>query len=1485
VIKKIHVGIRRIMLSIVLMALIMPSIVPGFQAVSHAAEVQSDEGNLAFFAKAKMGLFVHYTYSFPGYEYGHTYDEPGGVAVSDVNALANGFDAEAFANVAESMGVEYVTFTVFHAGMSALFPSQVLENLMPGKAAERDVIRDLLDELTGRNIKLVLYFHPVDGHDLTSEQQVLTGWGNYSLWNDFINDLVDEIGKRYGEGVAGFWLDGAPGTGQIDGPRLKETIRSNNPDAAVWVNYGIRYNDNGVFTGLSDFVASETMGGVDPNTDNWLTSIGQENNRVTAEWWARYNTPIQFSAESMLRYTVRIAGTLGQRNGGVQWATGPYANNEWEPGVEVEFARLGDRLEPIRSALFNTAPSTSYITQPHTTQNNTWGVATDSLDGQYVYLHVLNAPAGQTLHIGQAFDGREFNEAQLLTGDVELQLNKNISGYSITLPETVPWDVVDTVIRLKVSKPSETEQWRLIENVKSIGISEWVPTGIPRQFTPIVRGFMANGESIVLDNRFIQFTAEPSSAITVGENGVITGIKPGVTKLSLSINENIVTSLFPGIQIQSADDESYLLFNGKTFDMIPVDFRKTGGFFTEVDVTSGINNELMNHVTVPEGLGFAFKTGANPITVSQLGRYYTAGSNRFHTLFIYDQNKNKVAETVINLAEGQADAAGFKYSPLPVPYVLQPNQDYYFTSSEEAGGDSFHNSGVTLTYKTSIGTVMGPYHGGDKAITGGLNRSYGPVSFANVSDELAGINQLHIEDVQLLTTSLGYVEVQGLRADEQREILNNQLMTLTANDQSIVSIEDNGVINPLKAGSTKVKAAVRDKPEVFSEFVVTVTDLEEGVELGPIDGNLALNAVVTSSSSVEAEVWAQQFAVDGNRGLDGLAPFGWTSGSELTVDHTEWLKLDLGKNYPISRVDLYPRNDPDREGYGFPIDFTIQLSNDNVRWSTVVAETGYDFPEKMMAQSFALDHIKVARYVKVVGTKLRSASFDADQFRMQLAEIEVYAPTASEVAAGINSISSPSSDATTLTLPGVPKGYTIAIESSSHDQVIALDGVIKAPSADTAVELVLKVTRTSDQQTALTLPMNVNILASNEAPPVNPGGPGGGTNPPINPGGSGGSTTPVIPSVDRTYIVNEQGLASGSVEGNVTLVLPEGKDKVSLPVSAAQLLGDRDLIITQGNVSVGIPPAVLSQLTSQGGITEAGSTDSRIIVRMQPSDSDDAGKGLAAGFVMSGQSYSFELILSRGDGQEFKLSEFPEPVMISIPYEASKVDEGLLGIYYFNESNKTWEYVGGVINKTESKVSAQVSHFSQYALMEYDRSYSDVPNTHWAYRMLKELSAKHIAQGVTTAEYKPNDTTTRAEFAALLVRALGLKANEIQLPFEDVDNKAWYAQAVAAAYQSGVLKGVSSTLFAPNQKITREQMAVMIIRALEISKGLRVGTDEIQQTIQDLNEVSSWAREDILSALDLKVMQGRSSGHFAPKAHAQRAEAAQVIYNLLKLMN
>ncbi|WEG16625.1 S-layer homology domain-containing protein [Alkalihalophilus pseudofirmus] len=174
-------------------------------------------------------------------------------------------------------------------------------------------------------------------------------------------------------------------------------------------------------------------------------------------------------------------------------------------------------------------------------------------------------------------------------------------------------------------------------------------------------------------------------------------------------------------------------------------------------------------------------------------------------------------------------------------------------------------------------------------------------------------------------------------------------------------------------------------------------------------------------------------------------------------------------------------------------------------------------------------------------------------------------------------------------------------------------------------------------------------------------------------------------------------------------------------------------------------------------------------------------------------------------------------------------------------------------------------------------SFSDVPESHWAFDYIESLTAKEVIFGYPDGTFKPSSNITRAHFTALLVRALDLDAGEAaENPFTDVTEAQ--SADVLAAYEAGIVSGITETTFAPNALITREQMVTMLMRAYEYETDTTIDV-EADLSFEDASSISPYAQAYVQYATDLGIISGTADGKlFEPKGAATRAQAATVLY-------
>ncbi|MBR3848386.1 MAG: S-layer homology domain-containing protein [Oscillospiraceae bacterium] len=178
-------------------------------------------------------------------------------------------------------------------------------------------------------------------------------------------------------------------------------------------------------------------------------------------------------------------------------------------------------------------------------------------------------------------------------------------------------------------------------------------------------------------------------------------------------------------------------------------------------------------------------------------------------------------------------------------------------------------------------------------------------------------------------------------------------------------------------------------------------------------------------------------------------------------------------------------------------------------------------------------------------------------------------------------------------------------------------------------------------------------------------------------------------------------------------------------------------------------------------------------------------------------------------------------------------------------------------------------------------TFADVSENHWAAEYIEELAKKGILNGRGDI-FAPEDKITRAEFVTILSRIENEDVSG-KVVFEDVSESAWYAKSVAWAYENGITNGISDTVFAPGKNITREDMAVMIVRYAALKEEV-LKEENSAKTFSDEADIAGYALDAVKKMQVAGIISGLSDGSFAPKRFATRAETAKMISILLSVI-
>ena len=229
------------------------------------------------------------------------------------------------------------------------------------------------------------------------------------------------------------------------------------------------------------------------------------------------------------------------------------------------------------------------------------------------------------------------------------------------------------------------------------------------------------------------------------------------------------------------------------------------------------------------------------------------------------------------------------------------------------------------------------------------------------------------------------------------------------------------------------------------------------------------------------------------------------------------------------------------------------------------------------------------------------------------------------------------------------------------------------------------------------------------------------------------------------------------------------------------------------------------------------------------------------------------------------IKEPESPIKDGFDFEGWYTDKGLKTKYDFTE-----------------KVTKNFTLYAKWTEKdngEWKNPFTDVKENDWFYDSVKYVYENDLMKGISNTEFAPDSDVTRAMFVTVIYRM----ENEPQTgkcAFTDVESGSYYENAVAWANENGIVSGISEECFAPNEPITREQMAAIIYRYAAF-KGYDITTSS-NTSYTDNDNISDYAKDAVIWAAEKYVMTGNTDGSFAPKANTTRAQAASVFMRMVE---
>ena len=324
-------------------------------------------------------------------------------------------------------------------------------------------------------------------------------------------------------------------------------------------------------------------------------------------------------------------------------------------------------------------------------------------------------------------------------------------------------------------------------------------------------------------------------------------------------------------------------------------------------------------------------------------------------------------------------------------------------------------------------------------------------------------------------------------------------------------------------------------------------------------------------------------------------------------------------------------------------------------------------------------------------------------------------------------------------------------------------------------------------------------------------------------------------------------------------VLANNKDASESKINALQAA------IDEAEALVNNPQA------TESDFTDAVTKLSQAISDFQKSDgqNDRSGGGDSA--------RKYKITVSETENGTVKLSQSSvysgnSLTITAIPDEGYVVDDMLIN------GKSVGRKMTYTINSVKENIEVKVIFAKKTEL-----PFTDVIESDWFFENVKYAYENGLFNGISETEFGPQIEMNRAMLVTVLYRAEGEPAVNKSIPFADVDINAYYSNAVIWAQQNGIVNGVTENEFAPDDNITREQVAAILFRYAEY-KGydVSVGKDTNILSYTDAESVSEYAIASVQYAVGAGLMKGKSNTTLNPQDNATRAEIAAILQRFLE---
>ncbi|MNO19844.1 Minor extracellular protease vpr precursor [compost metagenome] len=412
-------------------------------------------------------------------------------------------------------------------------------------------------------------------------------------------------------------------------------------------------------------------------------------------------------------------------------------------------------------------------------------------------------------------------------------------------------------------------------------------------------------------------------------------------------------------------------------------------------------------------------------------------------------------------------------------------------------------------------------------------------------------------------------------------------------------------------------------------------------------------------------------------------------------------------------------------------------------------------------------------------------------------------------------------------------------------------------------------------------------------------------------GGGGGGTvvtpsTPVVPSTVKSLV--EEGAqqvtvtpVTSSKDGVTTVTVSDSDLKTALTKAAASktavvisvgtvadksaelsltadqvkllagIQADSSIIVNIGGSAVSLPVSLLTASPAGQSL--------KLVIKQEPNAASKLTASTAGSSVI-GTPVSFEASWTTATSSTYL--NVPNNVFIKRSFTVPGTIQSKTAGVLFEENGSVTPVASVFTPQADGTTIVTLSRpgFSVYAAVSKPAAaFTDIASSKSA-DAIQTLADKLIIQGTSATTFSPLSNLTRAEFTALLTRALGLRTDS-SVTFSDVKSSDWYAKDVAAASKAGLILGIGNGKFAPTQKVTRQELAVILDRALKLTGTELKAANPSFTAYTDSAKVAPYAKDSLQSLSQAGVISSDVGTAFNPTAPATRETAAAALFTLL----